>query len=109
MQNKLYRKKASGSMLNMLLPLLVFLLFLILFYLGIGQTQRVADKENLQVLQQAVLRATVQCYAIEGMYPPNVAYLEKNYGVIIDAEKYIVHYEAFATNILPNIEVLEKS
>ncbi|MEI7885065.1 MAG: hypothetical protein WCI30_06910 [Clostridia bacterium] len=108
MEKKTHWKKSNQYLKNMLLPLLIFLLLLCLFYLGISQAQAVADHENRKVLEQAVLRATVQCYAIEGMYPPNVAYLEENYGVIIDKKIYIVHYEAFATNILPSITVLEK-
>jgi len=40
------------------------------------------------------------------MYPPDVAYLEDNYGVVINHDKYIVHYDVFAGNILPNITVI---
>jgi len=47
----------------------------------------------------------VQCYAIEGRYPPSVAYLEENYGVKIDRERFDVFYEGFASNIMPSITV----
>ena len=61
----------------------------------------------MKILQDAVLRATVQCYAIEGMYPPDVQYLEDNYGVVYDHDRFIVHYEVFASNILPDITVVD--
>ncbi len=46
--------------------------------------------ENAETLQKAIRRACVQCYAIEGRYPPNVQYLEQEYGIHIDEERYDV-------------------
>ncbi len=81
-----------------------FFLFLIL---GVHDISSSSNGENLKLLQESVKRATVQCYAIEGMYPPNIQYLEDHYGVTFDHEKYIVHYEVFASNILPDIKVID--
>lgn len=47
----------------------------------------------------------MHCYAIEGQYPESVAYLEENYGLRIDHDRYIVHYDIFADNIMPEITV----
>lgn len=79
-----------------------------LTYVGIRNTSKGAEKEQISFLQKAVKRATVQCYAIEGMYPPDIKYLENNYGIIINHKRYIVHYEAFAANIMPDISVIQK-
>lgn len=94
---------------TMLLPFILFLGLIAFLYFGASQTQAAANKENLKYLENAVQRATVQCYAIEGMYPPDIAYLEKNYGIIVDHKKYIIHYEVFASNILPDITILDLS
>lgn len=59
-------------------------------------------------LHQAILDAAVQCCAIEGTYPASVAYLEENYGLVIDHDRYIVQYEVFASNILPEIQIIQK-
>ena len=47
------------------------------------------------------------CYAAEGVYPPNAAYLEEHYGVQIDHTLYTVKYEVIASNLMPDITVLE--
>jgi len=78
-------------------------------YIGIQNTSEGAHKEQISFLEKAVKRAAVQCYATEGMYPPDIKYIEDNYGVIINHQRYIVHYEAFAANIMPDISVLEKA
>ncbi|MCI2046794.1 MAG: hypothetical protein LKJ90_03665 [Faecalibacterium sp.] len=59
-------------------------------------------------VRQAVLRCAVQCYSVEGVYPPDLAYMEENYGLIVNQERYIVSYDAFASNLLPQVSVLTK-
>lgn len=61
-----------------------------------------------QLVQDAVRRAVVTCYAVEGAYPTGLDYLVKNYGLIYDDDHYFVIYDAFASNILPEIRVIEK-
>ena len=83
--------------------------FLYLFLIG---TQGIASKtesEQLNVLDQAIRRATIQCYAIEGRNPPSVEYLEEHYGISIDREKYYVFYDGWASNIMPDITVFPAS
>ena len=50
-------------------------------------------------------RASVQCYAIEGRYPPSLEYLAQHYGIQIDKERYDVFYSGFASNFMPDITV----
>ena len=59
-----------------------------------------------ETLRKAITRACIQCYAIEGRYPPGVEYLEENYGIQIDHDKYNVFYDGFASNIMPEITVI---
>ena len=102
-------KKPNSYMRSLLMPTLLFLGLICFFYFGATQTQTAADQESLKYLENAVNRATIQCYAIEGMYPPDLAYLEENYGILVDHNKYIVHYVVFASNILPEITILDLS
>ena len=64
--------------------------------------------EQLRMAEDTLRRAVVSCYALEGRYPPNVQYLRQFYGLQLDEEKYIVQYEVFAENIMPEITVLER-
>ena len=57
-------------------------------------------------MKKAIARASVQCYAIEGRYPPSVEYLEENYGVMSNRKKYHVFYDGFASNVMPDITVV---
>ena len=61
--------------------------------------------KSLRSTEEGVRRAAVHCYAIEGQYPESVDYLEENYGLRIDHDRYLVHYDIFADNILPEITV----
>ncbi|MGP1570222.1 MAG: hypothetical protein ACTTH0_04805 [Eubacteriales bacterium] len=63
--------------------------------------------EREKTLKEAVRKASVQCYAIEGRYPSSVDYLEENYGLQIDKENYAVFYEGFASNVMPSITVVK--
>ena len=64
---------------------------------------------SAQALRQAVLQAAVQCYAVEGSYPASLDYLEENYGLLVNHDRFIVTYEAFASNLMPQVNVLERA
>ena len=64
-------------------------------------------REGRRQLEDTLRRASVTCYATEGIYPPTLTYLEEHYGVQIDTKYYTVYYNAFAENLMPDITVLE--
>lgn len=74
---------------------------------GLGQVEQSNRSEGRRRLDESLRRAAVTCYAIEGSYPDSVSYIEEHYGVIVDTTKYAVYYEIFASNILPEITVIE--
>lgn len=83
------------------------LLLALLFFMAC--TRSIAGKtgeERLNAMTEAVRRASVQCYAIEGRYPPSVEYLEEHYGVSIDRNRYHVFYDGWASNLMPEITIL---
>ena len=86
----------------------VFLLLISFLYFAVNNAQRGTDEENYNILKDALGRSIVQCYAIEGFYPPNVEYLEKNYGLVVDYDKYIISYNVFASNIMPEFDVFSR-
>ena len=63
--------------------------------------------EGRQQLEDAVRRSAVACYAAEGIYPPNLEYLEEHYGIQVDRDRYTVMYDVFASNLMPDVTVLE--
>jgi type II secretory pathway pseudopilin PulG len=53
----------------------------------------------------AIRRAALQCYALEGAYPPSLQYLVEQYGLILDTKDYQFRYEVPAGNLPPIVEV----
>lgn len=101
------KQKNQGwkDVLGFLLSLFLFAAVLGAVGIGIMFFSGKNEERGADTLKNAIRRASVQCYAIEGRYPPSVDYLEENYGVIIDRERYDVFYEGFASNIMPDITV----
>ena len=64
--------------------------------------------EDKTQLEDALHRAAVCCYAIEGAYPPDLNYLVEHYGVQIDTDRFTVSYELYASNLMPDITVLDR-
>ena len=51
--------------------------------------------------------AALTCYAVEGAYPDSLDYLRDHYGLAYDQDRYYVSYDAFASNLVPEIHVVE--
>lgn len=102
------KKTARAFYREFLTPALFFLFAVALFLFGLSRAGAMTGEKSLADLKNAVRRAAVSCYAIEGVYPPDLLYLRENYGLMIDEEKYFVRYDAFASNLMPEIEVYVK-
>lgn len=98
------RHRFPGFLL--LLSTLSALLILLLFDHSVKTLKHRTQEEQLNILNNALRRASVQCYAIEGRYPPSVEYLEQNYNIVIDRQKYHVFYDGWASNVMPDITVI---
>ena len=70
----------------------------------VGTAQQSAQT---QFVHDAVHRAALTCYAVEGAYPTELSYLRENYGLAYDESHYRVTYSTFASNVVPDIYVVE--
>ena len=102
-------RKQTRPFFGFLLSGLLICGFLFFFLIGTREIASKTESEQLQALDQAIRRATIQCYAIEGRYPPSVEYLEEHYGLSIDREAYYVFYDGWASNIMPDITIFPAS
>jgi hypothetical protein len=98
-------KEDHSLLVELLLPVAFFLVVAGLFIWNLSSVDKTAETKALDAASQAVTRAAVQCYAIEGRYPRSIDYLAENYGLSIDEEKYVVHYDYYAENMIPDIWV----
>ena len=87
------------------LGILVLALVLLLVNAAPG---RDLGEESAAAIKAAVQRSALQCYAVEGVYPPNLAYLEDHYGLQVNTKDFYVSYDAYASNQPPAIRVTSK-
>lgn len=89
--------------------ILLILAVLLLFTMFLTRLEQGRQEAGKQQLEDALRRTAAACYAAEGFYPPNVDYMVQHYGLQYDADSYRVHYEVFASNLMPEITVVEKN
>lgn len=83
------------------------LVMLLVFLAALADLSEGNSRQGREQLETALRRSAVACYAAEGIYPDDISYLEEHYGVQIDEERYTVIYDVFASNLMPDITVLE--
>ena len=66
------------------------------------------SEEGAAAIREAVRKTALQCYVVEGVYPPDLQYLEDNYGLQVNREDYYVSYNAFASNLPPAVKVVSR-
>ncbi|MCL1819821.1 MAG: hypothetical protein FWG36_04085 [Oscillospiraceae bacterium] len=107
MKREIFKKTALGVLKDSIGTLVLTLVILGMVLFGLYQAEQSVRSESIRVLEEGILRAAVKCYTVEGSYPESIAYIEDNYGVYIDRTKYVVHYDIFASNLLPDITVID--
>lgn len=102
--------KSSGGILRGVLPTVCFFVLVLAFFFWAvtGMTASV-ESEQLKAAEQAIRRTAVHCYAVEGQYPDSLKYMEDHYGLRVDRERFVVHYQPIAANLMPNIDVFPMS
>ena len=103
-----HSRRGTAALRSLLFPAAV-LLVLFCFLAGLSDLDNHRSGEERQQLEDSIRRAAVACYAAEGIYPPDLAYLEERYGLQIDREHYTVFYNIFGSNLMPDITVLERA
>ena len=80
----------------------------LLLLLGVWAVWNGAQAAMREQAAQSLRTAVLDAAALEGAYPQSLSYLEENYGVQVNHSRFIVSYEAYASNQLPAVAVLEK-
>lgn len=91
-----------------ILAVLVFVLLLAVFVAAVDRVTSASDEAELALVRDAVKNAALTCYAVEGAYPDDLDYLREHYGLGYNETRYLVTYDAFASNVMPDIRVVER-
>lgn len=110
MRNRFGQPRSSlGRIIAYWLPIAAFIVLFVLFLGGIRSVGDTADSKQLESLETALHRSIAQCYAVEGSYPASLDYLKEHYGLNYDESKFLVDYESFGGNLMPEVTVLRKT
>ncbi len=110
MQNRFEEKSAFQFKISdrtyRIISVAIFVAILLLFFLAVDSMGRSSISKQQQSLENALSRDIVQCYAIEGRYPPSLEYLEQHYGLTYDKKTFFVDYMPIAGNLYPDVTVI---
>ena len=101
-------KRQQNSWVPLALGVILFAAIAVLMLRGVQDASRLSDREGMRMAEEAIERAVISCYSLEGVYPASYEDLKAKSGLEIDEEKYIVIYEIFASNIRPSVTVMER-
>ncbi|MCL2889260.1 MAG: hypothetical protein FWE65_02420 [Eggerthellaceae bacterium] len=108
MYHEFSEKRRRQSILKRILALLIVVLIVLGSWFAFNHMNESLRTQSALAIRMAVLNSAQQCAAIEGSYPSSLKYLEDNYGLIINHDKYTVIYDAFASNVMPTVVVIPK-
>lgn len=104
--NRFQNTKPGSAAVRRLLPVIFFIIVILIFLAATSYVSSNTSAQEAQGLEDSIRKSTVHCYALEGFYPEDLNYLEENYGISYDHDKYVVSYEVIGENLMPDIMVI---
>lgn len=102
------KRRRGGLVRSLLATAAVFAALVVAGCLLVDSISSASGTAEAELVRSAVRSAALTCYAVEGAYPSDLQYLVENYGLRYNPERFIVSYDAFASNVVPDIRVLER-
>ena len=104
----LFSIKKEKKSITAYAPILILVVVLLGFSLFANSMTDSNASHEKEILQNAIDRSITQCYALEGVYPDNLEYLEAEYGLTYNKEHFFVDYQYFGSNLRPDITIIER-
>lgn len=104
----LFSARKEKTIITSYLPLLIMLIVLSAFVFFANSVSNTNTAREKEILQNAIERSITQCYALEGTYPGNLNYLEENYGLFYNKDRFFVDYQYIGGNLRPDITIIER-
>lgn len=102
------KRKINFNVIKVIVMFFVLLAVVFCLYKAVAKMGNNQQAESLKQLDRSIRKATMTCYATEGVYPPTIQYLKDNYGIQVDESRFVVFYEVFGENMMPDITVMER-
>ena len=97
-----------SRIISVAIPSITFVILLVIFLNGIRSLNQTSYDKHQESLENALNRSISQCYAVEGVYPPSLDYIIEHYGLTDNEDLFIVDYNYYGGNLLPEVTVLRK-
>jgi len=81
MDKRKWKSFRISQIVNFLAGPAVVVIIVMLLLNGLTNVASVNDTEGQRLLEESLQRSVVNCYAIEGAYPPTLDYLKEHYGI----------------------------
>jgi len=107
MEKRVFKKSFLAVILSAMAPIVFTIIIIAMVIVGLRQADEANRAEGLRLLEEAIIRAAVHSYAVEGRFPESLSAISDKYGIFIDTTRFVVHYDVLGTNILPDIRVFE--
>lgn len=88
--------------------ILSFILIFGLVCAGFQSISQSTQHQERESLEKALKRGILECYALEGRYPESLTYLIDHYHIFYDYQQFDIKYEVIASNMMPNVTIIEK-
>lgn len=105
----LFSVKKEKKSITSYAPIILLAFVLIAFSIFAGSMSKTNVTQEKEILEKAIDRSITQCYALEGVYPDNLAYLEQEYGLTYNKEHFFVDYQYIGSNLRPDITIIERN
>jgi len=102
---RVFRPKKTKGAVKMVAFIAIVIVLVFLVFIGLGNLSTTQSDKQLDIARDAIMRAAIQCYALESQFPPSLQHLVDNYGLTLDEEKFIYHYRVIGSNMVPDIQV----
>jgi len=102
---RVFRPKKTKGAIKAIAFVAVVVVAIFLVFIGLGSLSSTQSDKQLEIARDAIMRAAIQCYALESQFPPSLQYLVDNYGLMLDDDKFIYHYRVIGSNMVPEIFV----
>ena len=102
---RVFRPKKTAGTIKTIGFVVVLALAVYFVHWGLGGLGTTQEERQIEIARDAIVKAAVQCYALESQYPPSLEYLVDNYGLTLDEKKYVYHYRTIGSNMVPEIQI----
>jgi len=102
---RIFRPKKTREAIKPVVFAVVVVAAVFIVHVGLGNLSSTQEDKQIEIARDAIIKAAVQCYALESHFPPSLQYLVDNYGLTLDEKKFVYHYRAIGSNMVPEIRV----